>query len=80
MQLTIPHTTKILDHEVLQNGESVTMMIHDTKITVTSQHNDNGTTTFRISNLIHWFCIGVADVEEMLAKFHRQHNWEQDPK
>lgn len=80
MQLTIPKGTQVLGHEVLSNGESVTLDINGTEITVTSQWNENGTTTFFISNLIHWFCIGEADVEAMLAKFHKQHNWEQDPK
>jgi len=80
MRLNIPKGTQVLDHDLAPGGESVTLKIHDTEITVTSQWNENGTTTFFISNLIHWFCIGPGDVEAMLAKFHKQGNWEQDPK
>lgn len=80
MQLRIPHTAQVMSNEVLLNGESVTLRIHDTDITVTSQYNDNGTTTWFISNLIMWFATSIDHVEEMLTKFSNQRNWEQDPK
>lgn len=80
MQFAIPRGTKVLGHEVHQNGESATISIHDTEITVRCQHNENGTTTWFISNLIMWFTTSQADLEAMLVKFHTQHNWEQDPK
>ena len=80
MLLNLPQDTQVLDHSVLDNGDSVTLQIHDTKITVTTQRNANGTTTWFISNLIHWFTTSQAHVEDMLAKFHRQHDWVQDPK
>lgn len=79
MQLNIPHTAQVMSSNVLLLGETVTLRIHDTDITVRSQYNDNGTTTWFISNLIMWFG-SKADVEAMLVKFSTQHNWEQDPK
>ena len=77
MQLKqIPNNAVVQGFGCTPDSESVTMVIHGTQVTVTERRNDNGTTTWFISNLIHWFTTQIEEVEEMLMIFANNRNWE----
>lgn len=78
MQLRqIPHNAVVQGVGCTSDSESLTLVMHGVQVTVTERRNANGTTTWFISNLVHWFTTHLDEVEEMLLTFSTNRNWEQ---
>ena len=76
--LQIPDSCYLANSNVTATGHAWGIEFESgDRATVTATDNPNGSVTYRIQEIIHWFGHQI-DAEEMIAKYADQGNWEQE--
>lgn len=79
MNLQIPNSATFVANNNTETGHVWTVQFEGgVRATVTATNNPNGTVTFRVLEVFHFFTSNQAEVEAMLANFAEVGNWEQE--
>lgn len=76
-ELKIPNSCTFVANNNTETGHVWTVQFEGGHRTVVEAvYNVNNTTTYYIEDIIMWWTLNQADVEEMLARFAAQGNWD----
>lgn len=79
MQLQIPNSCTFVANNNFFGGHVWTIQIEGgDRVTVIANNNLNGTITYQIEGLFHWFTTDVVELEALIAQYAEVGNWEQE--
>ena len=79
MEFNIPSTCNFVASNNTETGHVWTVQFAGgERATVTATNNPNKTVTYRILELMFWFCSDRAETEAMIAQYAEVGNWEQE--
>jgi len=78
-QLEVPASVTFVANNNTRTGHIWTVQFEGgERATVTATHNPNGSTTYRILEIIQFFTLDKSEIEEMIAQYAEVGNWEQE--
>ena len=78
-ELQIPNTCNFVANNNTDTGHVWTVQFEgNERATVTATNNPNGSTTYHILEVMHWWTTQQDEVESMLADYAANGNWVQE--